>query len=144
MADWPAASDKKPYDGILKHRDATPNIEGLRQVFVENGLEKAWGRRPEPSGDRDLVIMVGIEGPGVPGWDVSVFSKGDLVVHATNHLELFERAAWLLPNTSSFEKSGTVVNALGMAQKLSAVLPKRFGARDGSWLAFGIVSGQDA
>jgi len=49
----------------------------------------------------------------------------------------------VLPNVSSYEKSGSMVNALGRLQKLQAALPSQFIARNFHSIAFGLSRGDD-
>jgi NADH dehydrogenase/NADH:ubiquinone oxidoreductase subunit G len=71
-------------------------------------------------------------------------SKGTKVaVHATTDSPMFEVVEYVLPNVSSYEKSGTLVSALGRLQKLNGAIPWQYTARDGHAVVFGLEKGHD-
>lgn len=149
IVDEAIVGEREPWDGILRHRDSTPNAAGFK--FVMGFFKAPWlgfaEIRKGANEDRwNLVLMLGLEGEMIShvGKFLSLFPKGmPMVVHATNRLPHFEDCRWLLPNTSSFEKSGTMINALGRFQKLQASLPKQFISRDAHDVIFGISRGHD-
>jgi len=66
-----------------------------------------------------------------------------VTIHATNDTKFFERADFILPNVSSYEKSGSAINALGRLQKIQGPLPAQHMARDMHSVAFGLSIGND-
>ena len=150
VVDEDVVDQKEPYDGLLKHKDVTPNAEGFRRVM--DSLSMKWlrfkgdGEKLLKSGAFERVILLGLEGEALPGVTKlisAIPAKTKLVVHATNDAPVFEVAEWMLPNVSAYEKSGTVVNAQGRLQKLKAALPWHFTARDAHATVFGIDKGHD-
>jgi NADH-quinone oxidoreductase subunit G len=149
VVDETTVEDRAAYDGILKHRDQTPNAAGFLQLMSTQ--KKPWLKQEEAlkklqAKEFDQLILLGLEGitmPGVAEFLLKTPKETEITVHATNRVSLFEKAAWVLPNTSSFEKSGTMVNALGMMQKLVASMPWQFMARDGHSVCFGLKQGND-
>lgn len=150
LADDVAVKDKKPFDGILKHADLTPNATGFEQVMGWMGLKwttladgiAALGRTPE------WVFAFGLEGDEerlkhlVPFWN-AVPAACRIVIHATNALNVFSRATWVLPNVSFFEKNGSYVSALNRLQRVKAAIPWQFMARDAHGVALGLRRGDD-
>lgn len=138
-----------PYDGILRHRDQTPNAKGFQKMMQALGVN--WSKQAEAekqikAGAYARVCFVGLEGTAMPGLAkllMGVPKETRILVHATSMIGPFEKCDWILPNTSSYEKSGTVVNALGILQKLKAALPSQHTSRDGHRFAFGLKNGSD-
>ncbi len=139
--------ETEPYDGVLKHRDVTPNARGFSELsrripFANLGITEARARLKK--GSYSGVLVVGLEGERCEAWDLIAESISvPLFVHASNRRASFERACWLLPNVSSFEKTGTVINALGRVQKLTKALPLQGLSRDAHQLAWGIAQRGD-
>ncbi|MEZ4750598.1 MAG: hypothetical protein R3B54_08210 [Bdellovibrionota bacterium] len=149
LVDEGVVEERTPWDGVLKHRDHTANAEGFARMFAmmntkfldyeayaalvaEGNLRHAW--------------FFGLEGQEVPwvGRFVEALSDGiSLTLHTTSRIPVWERAQWVLPAASSFEKSGTVVNALGRLQRLQAAIPRVSLSRDAHAVAFGIARGGD-
>jgi NADH-quinone oxidoreductase subunit G len=142
-------NETEPYDGVLRHRDATPNAKGVKSVCELAGQElKSLSTFTALFGEGklDWCFVFGIE--NFVDERVGQFLKDlptttQLVFHATNDSELFDRVAYLLPNTSAFEKNGTLINALGKIQKLKSALRPQFTARDGLAVAHGLRRGDD-
>ena len=149
VLDEKTVEDRKAYDGILRHHDQTPNAAGFLQLMEKTNTP--WMKHNEAvqklqSKDYDHFLLFGLEGvtmPGVAELLLKTPKETAITVHATTRVALFEKATWLIPNTSSFEKSGTMVNALGMLQKVVASMPWQFTARDGHAVAFGLKQGND-
>lgn len=138
--------ETEPYDGVLRHRDRAANAAGLQRMFQV--LETKFLRIPnaiERISSYDDVWFLGLEGHTPPGLDpwLRAVSQKRVLVHATSWAESFERAEFVIPNTSSYEKSGTLINALGRFQKLQAVLPKQGLARNVHEVVFGMLRGDD-
>lgn len=146
VVDETVVDDRKPYDGVLRHRDLTANAAGFERVMKQLGVK--WLKKADVaklSGLKQL-ILVGLEGeilPGVAALLETVPSNVSVTAHASNRIPVLDRCEWILPNVSSYEKSGTLVNALGRAQKLNAALPAQFTARDAHGFIFGLVRGAD-
>ncbi len=147
VCDEAAALDRKPYDGILKHRDLTPNAMGFEKVMT--GLGQSWLKHADAEkaiASAEWLILLGLEGETMQGADRLVKAAGPqtrIVVHASNVGTFFDKAQWVLPNVSCFEKSGTYVNAQGRLQKLVAALPTQHTARDAHAFVFGLDRGND-
>jgi len=149
IVDENTVEDRKAYDGILKHSDQTPNAAGFLQLMEKT--KSSWMKHQDvikklQAKEYDHFILLGLEGvtmPGVADLLLKTPKETQLTVHATTRVALFEKASWLIPNTSSFEKSGTMVNALGFMQKVVASLPWQYMARDGHAVVFGIKQGND-
>lgn len=140
---------KAPYDGILKHRDQTPNARGFEKTMQHLGV--AWMKHADAekklkAGAYSRVLFLGLEGTVMPGLAkllMGMPKEVKVLVHATSMIGPFEKCDWVLPNVSSYEKSGTVVNALGRLQKLKAAMPAKYISRDGLRLALGFAKGSD-
>lgn len=149
VCDEKTIEDRKPIDGILKHQDQTPNAAGFLQIMEKT--KTPWMRHEETikklqAKEYDHFIVLGLEGVTMPGLAellIKTPKETSVTLHATTQVALFEKATWLLPNTSSFEKSGTMVNALGMIQKIKASLPWQHISRDVHALVFGLKQGND-
>jgi NADH-quinone oxidoreductase subunit G len=149
IVDENSVDQKEPYDGILKHRDLTPNSRGF-QTMMEH-LKVPWKKAKEAQaeikkGSYSAVWLLGLDGKVMPGAAqllISVPSGTQIVAHATNEVGLFDKCDWVLPNTSFFEKSGSYVNVLGRLQKLVAAVPWQFTSRDAHALIFGVTEGND-
>lgn len=149
VVDEAAAAERKPSDGILKHRDLTPNALGFEKVMAALGVQ--WLRQ-QPAKEklkagafsRLLVLgMEGIEMQGLAELLLAAKKETKVAVQATSRVALFERCDWVLPGVSAFEKSGTVVNAQGRLQRLLAAVPKQYTARDAFQVNLGIAHGHD-
>jgi NADH-quinone oxidoreductase subunit G len=149
VVDEEAVGDRKPYDGILKHRDTTANAMGFETVMKASGI--SWMKQKEAGelmkkGGIERVLIFGLEGEVMPGLDKLmelVPKQTKVAVHATSESPLFEAVEYVLPNVSSYEKNGTVINAEGRLQKVNAALPWQFTSRDAHAVAFGIDRGGD-
>lgn len=149
IVDETVVEEKKPFDGILKHRDLTPNAEGFERVFASH--RRKWLRAKDAaatlkSGKIKRLLCLGLEGDKLPGLAalLSNVAKGTrIAIHATNRHELLETCDFWLPNVSGFEKSGTFVSASGRLQKLAAALPPQFISRGGHAVCHGLSQGSD-
>ncbi len=149
VVDEKTVEDRKAYDGILKHHDQTPNAAGFLQ-FMEK-TKTPWFKHEEAlkrlqAKEYDHFILLGLEGiimPGVAELLLKTPKETSITIHATTRVALFEKATWIIPNTSSFEKSGTAVNALGVMQKVVASIPWQYMSRDGHAVVFGLKQGND-
>lgn len=151
LADEAAVKDKKPFDGILKHKDLTPNAEGFAQVMKWLGMKwitqetaVAAMKATAPA----WVMLLGLEGDEarlgfINPLLAAVPATSRLVVHTTNPLACFARATWVLPNVSFFEKNGTFTSALNRLQRVKAALTWQHMSRDGHALALGLRRGDD-
>lgn len=136
--------EKEPFDGILKHRDLTANAAGFQKVMTT--LSVSWMNHTQASeklksGRFSRVIALGVEGYEMPGLAkllLNIPNETKVALHATSQSSFFEKCDWILPNVSAFEKSGTVVNAQGILQKLQASVPKQFLARDVHQVVWGL------
>lgn len=149
IVDEKTVEDRNPYDGLLRHRNQTPNAAGFLQIMEKT--KTPWMKHEEvikklESKEYDYFFLLGLEGVLMPG-AVELLLKAPketvITVHATTRVALFEKATWILPNTSSFEKSGTMVNALGFIQKVKASMPWQHVSRDVHALVFGLKQGND-
>lgn len=145
VVDEKTVGGKEPFDGILKRHDQTGNSAGFQNVL--DLTKTTWKKWDEVSFDKlTSVFVLGVEGEMI-GWVKTFLRKipvsARLWMHATNWVEEFERAHWVVPNTSAYEKSGTVVNALGKLQKLAAAVPQQYTARNAHQLIYGINQGND-
>jgi len=140
---------KEPYDGILKHSDKTPNVEGFQRVMKALNtkfFEYAGVKKQLDSESINWIWFLGLEGQDPPGLKLfmQMVPKGtQLMFHATTEVPFFEMASLVLPNVTAYEKAGTMVNALGRLQKLKQAIPIQDMARDAHAVAFGIKSGSD-
>ncbi len=149
IVDEKTVEDRKAYDGILKHHDQTPNAAGFLQLMETT--KTSWLKHEEvikklQAKEFDHFLLLGLEGVTMPGAAellIKTPKETSLTVHATTRVALFEKATWLIPNASSFEKSGTMVNALGLMQRLVASMPWQFTSRDSHGVVFGIKEGND-
>jgi len=146
MADEKAVADRKPYDGLLRHHDKTPNAMGMEWVFKKLGKKmltlETISQLPK---EVDNYLLLGIEGEKlkhVENW-VSGLKAGFVAIHATTDLPTWSKSQWLIPATSSFEKNGTVVSALGRISKLNGAVPPQFTSRDVHGVVHGIARGND-
>lgn len=149
IVDESVVDDKKPYDGVLKHRDLTPNAEGFERVFA--ALRQKWLRAKDvsqllKSGQFKRLLCLGLEGDKLPGLAALLANVGKetkVAIHASNRHELLEICDLWLPNVSSFEKSGTFVNADGRLQRVSSSLPPQHISRGAHAVCHGISQGND-
>lgn len=149
LVDEKVVDDTKPWDGILQHKDLTPNAKGFK--FMMERLGVSWLKQEEASkllkaGKFTRVLWLGVEGTALEYLSAlasSIPAGTPWMVHTANESPLWENATWVLPNVTSFEKSGTYVNALGRWQKLNAAMPAQFTARDAHAVAFGVGRGDD-
>lgn len=149
IVDEQVVDERTPWDGVLKHRDHTANAEGFARMFAMMNtqfLDFAAYAALVAEGNLRHAWFFGLEGEEV-SWAsrfVEALPEGvSLTLHATSRLPIWERAQWLLPAASAFEKSGTLVNALGRLQRLQSAIPRFSLARDAHAVAFGIVRGSD-
>ncbi len=148
LVDESKVGDVEPYDGILKHRDPTANAAGFQKIFegAKNPVLDLEATSNLLAGNEVTEVwLLGLEGnefewvtEKLPG-----LLKKRLVVHATNQAPWMESATLLLPNVSSFEKSGTVVNALGRLQKVQQAIPTAYLGRDLHRFLTGLREGGD-
>lgn len=149
IVDEAAAKERVPYDSILQHKDRTPNAMGFERVMgalKQPWLRQAAARERLRGAHFDWCVLVGLEGFTMPGVDTLLSAlpgETKLVAHATTDQPWMERCQWVLPNVTSFEKSGTAINALGRLQKIAAALTPQFSGRDAHAFAFGLVRGGD-
>ncbi|MBI4403691.1 MAG: (2Fe-2S)-binding protein [Deltaproteobacteria bacterium] len=149
IVDEAVVGETQPYDGVLRHRDLTANASGFLKLALGLQIERyhyADVKKLFEQGRLKQVLILGLEGK-VGAW-VSSFMAAiprdvEVTVHATNVSPYFESARWWIPNVSSFEKSGTVVNALGRVQKLQAVIPPQHTARNIHEIVLGLAQGHD-
>jgi NADH dehydrogenase/NADH:ubiquinone oxidoreductase subunit G len=66
-----------------------------------------------------------------------------VAVQTTTFMPGMSRCDLVLPHATSFERTGTVVNALGRLQRLSKSLSPQFTARDVHEVSWGIRQGHD-
>ena len=141
--------ERKPFDGILKHHDLTPNAMGFQKVMKVLGvswLKYADAEKKIKAKNYSRVLILGLEGQIKPGAArlLTLIPKGtQIAVHATSYVALFEKCDWVLPNVSSYEKSGTMLNADGRLQRLSAAIPPQHTSRNLHQLIFGLSRGSD-
>lgn len=149
VADEAVVDDKEPYDGVLRHRDSTPNAKGLKTVCQLSGVElKTVEKFGALFQEKKLkwCFVFGLENhvdERVTKFLSAVGSAAKYVIHTTNDNPAYESAEYLLPNVSAFEKSGSLVNALGILQNLKAAIRPQFTARDGYAVAHGLRHGDD-
>ncbi|NDG27228.1 MAG: NADH dehydrogenase subunit, partial [Proteobacteria bacterium] len=145
IVDETVVGEKIPFDGILKHRDLTPNSRGFEKTLKTLGA--AWLRSNEAqeklkSGSVTRFMVLGLEGYEMPGLAPLLLAASKstrVALHLTSQNSFLEKCDWVLPNVTAFEKSGTFVNAEGRVQKLEASVPKQFLARDAHQLLWGLV-----
>lgn len=149
LVDEKVVDDRKPFDGVLKHRDLTANALGFQtvmQLLKVKWLKQAKATELLKKGGIKRVLLLGIENEAAPGVATLLadLPKGvKVAAHATNFVPAFERCELVLPNTSSYEKSGTFINAEGRLQKLNGSIPWQYTSRDLHALSFGLVQGGD-
>lgn len=149
VVDEKAAAEKKAFDGLLKHRDLTPNAQGFEKVMQT--LQVKWlsaGQAQEKLKGKQWsrLIVLGLEGYEMPGLGellLATPTTTNVVLHATSQCAFVEKCEWLLPNVSAYEKSGTVINAQGKLQRLRSSVPRQFLARDVHQVAWGISQQSD-
>lgn len=149
LVDEAVVRDRKPFDGILKHQDHTPNAMGFERLMAALGvkwMEQSPAKEKLRRGDFDALWLVGLEGYEPAGVDnlLSATTPTTVVVGmATSAGKWLERCRWVLPYASAFERSGTMINAEGRLQRLQQSLPWQQSARDAHALALGITRGDD-
>jgi NADH-quinone oxidoreductase subunit G len=147
IVDESVVNDKNPYDGVLRHRDETPNAKGF--LAVTQGLNVTCVSQADfikKSSELDWVFLLGIENnpkPYLKSFVSKLPANVKRVFHATNDSEIFEGCEFKLPNVSAFEKSGTLVNALDRLQKLNKAIDWQFTSRDGHSFINGLKQGGD-
>ncbi len=145
LVDEKVVGEKAPYDQILRHRDSTPNAAGFEWVMQgEKWLKQSEALLQAQS--FDWIWLFGLEGHDHswwPGFASRLPKTAKLFVHTTSDLPLWESAQWIVPNTSAYEKTGTMVSILGRLQKVNPALPAQYTSRDGHSVAFGIEKGND-
>ncbi|MBI1861684.1 MAG: (2Fe-2S)-binding protein [Deltaproteobacteria bacterium] len=149
LVDEAVVSETQPFDGILKHHDLSANARGTAEILKRLGLTNLGmkaGIDKVKTQPLSQVVAVGLDAAQGPLWvEVAAVipTTTQSFVHATNHHPSFEAAKWVLPNTTSFEKTGTIVSALARVQKVNRILPAQGLARDSHALAWGISRGDD-
>lgn len=149
VAEDKVVGETEPFDGVLRHRDPTPNAAGVERTLAALGvpmLDSASARKLLSGGTVRWLFLFGMEGEAMSfcdPWLENLPSDVSLVVHATSQLPLWERAEWLLPAASAFERAGTMVNALGRLQRLQAAIPRVHLARSAHDVVHGIGQGND-
>lgn len=141
--------DRQPFDGILKHRDLTSNALGFQTMM--DVLKVKWMKQSHAigllkKGGIRRLLLLGIENESLPGVDnllKELPREVKVAAHATNLVGGLEQCEWLLPNTSSFEKSGTLIGAQGRLQKLNSAIPAQHTARDLHCVAHGLSQSGD-
>lgn len=149
VVDEASASEKTPFDGLLKHHDLTPNARGFEKTMKTLGV--SWMNSSQASeklknGKYSRLLVLGLEGyemPGLAALLLSAPSSTKVALHATSQNNFLEKCDWVLPNVSAFEKSGTLLNAQGRLQKLQASVPKQFISRDAHQVVWGISQQND-
>jgi len=148
LADAAHVADRTAYDGVLKHRDQTPNALGWEKLMNAMGVSFIDIAQWSPMAQiMQNLLIVGAEGHVMPG--LSQLLKATpasvaLYFHGTNwNAEIRQRALAVLPNVSVYEKSGTFVNALGRLQKTKAAIPAQHISRNAHSLSLGLQSGDD-
>jgi NADH-quinone oxidoreductase subunit G len=149
LVDEAVVRERKPYDGILQHKDRTPNAAGFERLLAALGvpwMEQSPAKEKLRRGDFDALWLLGLEGYEPAGVEnlLSATPESTVVVGlATSFGKWLDRCRWVLPYATAFERSGTVVNASGRLQRLQASLPWQQSARDGHALALGVTRGDD-
>ncbi len=149
VVDEKVVENRTPVDGILKHADLTGNALGFQKVFKTFGI--SWMRQADAvkllqAGKVTRLLLLGLEGMHLPGAELLIKAAGSNVrvtAHASNRAPCLEEAEVLLPNTTSFEKSGHMVNALDFVQRLNAAIPPCYTSRNAHAVVFGIERGED-
>jgi NADH-quinone oxidoreductase subunit G len=149
VTDETAAADRKPYDGILKHKDLTPNALGFETVMKALGvpwLKYGQVEKMLQTKAFDRVILLGLEGeelPGVLRLMAMVPTETKVLAHSTSLSPLLEKCDLIVPGVSAFEKNGTIISALGRMGKLNPAIPWQYTGRDAHAVAFGLSRGND-
>lgn len=149
LVDETVVRDRKPYDGILKHKDRTPNAMGFERMMAALGvkwMEQSPAKEKLRRGDFDALWLVGLEGFDPPGVDnlLSATNEATQVVALTTSVgKYLDRCRWVLPYATAFERSGTVMNASGRLQRQQQSLPWQHSSRDAHALALGVTRGDD-
>ncbi|MFM8270601.1 MAG: 2Fe-2S iron-sulfur cluster-binding protein [Pseudomonadota bacterium] len=149
VVDESVVSETQPFDGILKHRDLTPNARGFEKVMKKlnvswMGMAQAVEKLKANRFNRLLVLgLEGYEMPGLASLLLATPNTTRVALHATSQSAFVEKCDWILPNVSAYEKSGTLINTQEKAQKLQASVPKQFLARDGHQVAWGLSQMSD-
>lgn len=149
VVDESVVSETQPFDGILKHRDLTPNAQGFQRVMKNLGMNWLSGTQAQEKLRSECfkrLLILGIEGyemPGLASLLLSAPSSLRIALHATTQNPFLEKCEWVLPNTSTFEKSGSFVNAQGVFQKVQASIPRQFLSRDAHQVIWGISNQGD-
>ncbi|NBX76398.1 MAG: NADH dehydrogenase subunit [Proteobacteria bacterium] len=149
VVDESVVSETQPFDGILKHRDLTPNARGFEVAM--KSINMSWMRAAQAVEKLKTkrftrLLVLGLEGyemPGLANLLLAVPVETKVALHATSQTAFLEKCDWILPNVSAFEKSGTLVNAQGISQALKASVPKQFLSRDGHQVAWGLSQKSD-
>ncbi len=147
IADEAHVGIREAEDGILRHADKTPNAQGVEEVCKVLGVRLfSWGDLRIGKEPFSTVLLLGLETAQAPGLDKfwkAVHGAKLVVVHATTDHAQFAEAHWVLPNTTSFEKTGSMINALGYLQKLNALVPLQGLARTAHHVAWGLQNASD-
>jgi NADH-quinone oxidoreductase subunit G len=149
VVDEKVVNEKEACDGVLRHHDTTPNANGFQAVTKSLNVNFLKGTEfAKKTSAMEWVFILGIEDKPNKGAEkliseISNSKTAKLIIHATNDSALFEHAEFLLPNVSSFEKSGTLINYQGRVQKLNAAIKPQYTARDGYAFVHGLKQGSD-
>ncbi len=115
------------FDGLLLRGDKNPNTKGMLAAIEASGLKKLTWKDLESdiqSGAVDTLIVAGPENQAVyPDLQarVATLAKAKNVAYLTTcKNDWFTSLKWVVPLKSFVEKTGTIVNFKGMAQKIQA------------------------
>ncbi len=121
---------EKAFDGLLLRGDKNPNTAGLRQVLEENKVGSDWKELETGLKDKKIKTLI-VAGPENKTVFLDLANKLTLFSQAENLVWLsaakLDQAVsgpknfWHIPLKTFVEKSGTFVNAKGLAQKFSKV-----------------------
>jgi NADH-quinone oxidoreductase subunit G len=148
LVDENHVKEKVPYDGILRHSDTTANANGFIQVMQSlntNFLPQSEALKKINAKSFSHVLLLGIEDKPLACVTQLIEASSGIfcLVHASNFDKAYEKASVIVPNTTSFEKRGTLINALGRLQKLSRALNPQYMSRDAHSFVFGLMQGND-
>lgn len=112
------------FDGILLKGDRNPNTLGLLKSFEKAGIKFSWKDLESGLKSKSIktVVFVGPENLKVyPDLQkvIDELSSAELVVLSSVRSKIYGKAKLQVPLKSFVEKSGTFVNAKGMAQKIN-------------------------
>jgi len=122
------------FDGLLLRGDKNPNTRGLQAAVKETGLALASWKELEADlngGKLELVLVAAPENQAVyPDLEerINSLQKAKRVaVFTACKNEAYKMASWQIPVKSFVEKTGTMVNFKGLAQKIvagTAIVPE--------------------